>query len=279
MLGVHISIAGGIYLAPARGRAIGCDAIQIFSKSNRGWAAKPLTDEDRERLDLARRETGIDQIVVHACYLINLAADTDALWNRSFDAWKIELERCAFLGLDQIVLHPGIHGQASETAGIDKIARGLDRAFEQTEGQVRVLLEITAGQGTTSVGWRMEQLRDLIGRSRYPQRLGTCFDTCHAFAAGYDLRSAESYALTFDRFEDLLGLESIGCFHLNDSKKPLGSRVDRHANIGEGELGIEPFRLLLNDLRFKGRPMLLETPGDPEVWQAELCRLRALRTI
>ncbi len=276
MLGAHISIAGGIYRAPARGRAIGCEAIQIFTRSNRQWAVKPLVDADREKLDAERKRTRIQTIVVHSAYLINLASGVKQIWQRSFDSWKTELERCEFLGLDRIVLHPGSHGEATPRAGLARVARGLDRAFRAVGGTVKVLLETTAGQGT-NLGFKMEHLRDLIGRSSYPERLGTCLDTCHVFAAGYDLREEEAYEETLDRFDGIVGLDTIGCFHLNDSRKPLGSKIDRHANIGAGELGEQPFRRLLIDPRFVAVPMLLETPGGESVWKTELRTLKRLR--
>jgi deoxyribonuclease-4 len=271
-----MSAAGGLVRAVERGSAAGCQAIQIFTKNSNQWRAKPLEDEEavRFREELVRRK--IQLAFAHDSYLINLASPDPVLLGRSREAFLDEMERAEKLGLQFVVLHPGAHLGTGETAGIRRASESFDWIFERTPGcRVRVLIETTAGQGT-NLGYRFEEIHAMIDGVKEGGRLGVCVDTCHLFAAGYDLRTRGGYEKTFDDFERVVGLERIQAFHLNDSKKPLGSRVDRHEHIGKGCLGLEPFRLLLNDPRFRGLPMVLETPkGKDDAWDLE--NLRILR--
>jgi deoxyribonuclease-4 len=273
LLGAHMSIAGGYYKAVDAAAALGMDCVQIFTKNNNQWRARPLTDDDVARFRKALEETGIALPSAHTSYLINLASPDDPLWEKSLEAFVVELERAEALGLVGLVLHPGSFVASSEEQGLERIVGALDRAHARTEGfRVKTWLETTAGQGT-NLGHRFEQLACILDAAETGERLGVCLDTCHVFAAGYRLRSKREYAATMDEFDRVIGLERLEAFHLNDSKKPLGSRVDRHEHIGQGELGLEPFRQLLNDKRFTGLPMYMETPKgkreeDGEEWDS-----------
>jgi deoxyribonuclease-4 len=277
-LGAHMSIAGGMDKSVARGSSIGCETIQIFTKSNRQWRAKPLEAEEVARFQEARAASGIDPIFAHAAYLINLASPDDDAWDKSLESFIMEVGRCATLKLPFIVVHPGAHGGAGEDTGLSRITRALDECFTRhKDEQVTVLLEITAGQGS-SIGYKFEHLAGIMERCLYPERLGICFDTCHAFAAGYDLRTPEGYEQTIASLDRLIGLEHLKAIHLNDSLGDLGSHLDRHVHIGMGNLGLEAFRLLLNDPRLKRLPMVLETPKGPDMKEdvANLSTLRGL---
>lgn len=272
-----MSIAGGLYKALERGAQTGCDVIQIFVRSNQQWAVKPLTDEAIERWEEARRRTGVRPEMVHGSYLVNLAARERKLRERSFRAFALEYERCGLLGIPYHVIHPGAHVGQGEAKGIAYIAEALDRLFdEQPDNPTRVLLENTAGQGTC-VGHRFEHLRDIFAASRAPERLGVCIDTCHTVAAGYDLGSEAGWRATFRALDRTVGWRRVCAFHVNDSKTPLGSRVDRHEHIGRGHLGLGAFRFLVNDRRFVGLPMTLETPKPTE--EADRLNLDVLRAL
>ena len=282
-----MSIAGGLPRAVDRAEASGCDALQIFTKSAGQWRARPLPFEEVALFRRRVRETGIRPVVAHNSYLINLAAASPTLRDQSFAALAEELDRAEALGLDALVMHPGSFTSGAEEQGLDLIADALARLLQQRpRGRTRVLLEHTAGQGT-NLGHRFEHIAYIIDRLHGSPRIGVCLDTCHLLAAGYDICSSDGYAATFRRFNELIGLARIKVFHLNDSKKPCGSRVDRHEHIGEGCLGLEPFRMLLNDPRFAKLPMLLETPkletpqsrrrSDVDPWDAR--NLRALRKL
>jgi deoxyribonuclease-4 len=276
--GAHMSIAGGLAKAFARGEQVGCEAIQIFTKSERQWAARPLIPEDVAAFKAERARSGIGPVVVHDSYLINLAAPADELWEKSIAAFAHELERCQTLGIPFIVTHPGAHTGSGEETGLAREAVALNRLFEAgVGGDTVVLLETTAGQGSC-LGNRFEHLARLFELVPHHGRLGVCVDTCHIFAAGYDIRTPEAYAATFAELDRLVGLEHVRCFHLNDSQKDLGSRVDRHAHIGQGCIGPEGFRLLVNDPRFRHAPMILETPkGDAMAEDVEnLALLRSM---
>lgn len=280
-LGAHMSIAGGLDKSVARGGSIGCETIQIFTKSNQQWRSKPLEADDVARFQAARAASGIDPIFAHAAYLINLAAPDDDAWDKSLESFIMEVGRCATLKLPFIVVHPGAHGGAGEDTGLSRVTRALDECFTRHQNdQVTVLLEITAGQGS-SVGYKFEHLAVIMERCLYPERLGICFDTCHAFAAGYDLRTPEGYEQTIASLDRLVGLEHLKAIHLNDSLGDLGGHLDRHAHIGMGKLGLEAFRLLLNDPRLKRLPMVLETPKGPDMKEdvANLSTLRNLRVM
>jgi len=216
--------------------------------------------------------------VAHDSYLINMCSGNPVLWKRSVDAMAEEMERCDALGIPALVAHPGAHGGDGEEAGLERLVRALDLLAERLpHARVRILLETTAGQGT-ALGHRFEHLRHVLERVRRPERVGVCLDTCHVFAAGYDLRTAAAYAQTLAEFDRVVGLARLGAVHLNDSKKDLGSRVDRHEHIGKGCLGLEAFRCLLNDPRLRGLPMVLETPKGDDLREdvENLERLRAL---
>jgi len=278
LLGAHQSIAGGVEKALARGQEVGCDTIQIFVKTPNRWVSKPLAEENVAAFRAAVAETGIWPVFAHSLYLINLATPDEALWSKSVTALVDDLERCERLELPGLVLHPGSHVGSGEEAGLARIAAALDEVHARLHGyQVQVWLETTAGQGDT-LGYRFEQLRAMIDGVQAPERLGVCFDTAHAFAAGYELRTREGFEETWDAFDRLLGLERLRAVHLNDSKRALGSRVDRHEHIGQGLLGLDAFRLLLNDGRFRGLPMILETEKGPDLAEDKE-NLRVLRSL
>ncbi len=286
-LGAHMSIAGGLPRAVDRAKASRCDALQIFTKSAGQWRARPLPDEE---IALFRRrvgETGIHPVVAHNSYLINLAAAAAPLRAQSIAALGDELDRAESLGLDGLVMHPGSYTSGTEDAGLRLIGDAISRLLAaRPGGRTMVLLEHTAGQGT-NLGHRFEHLAAILERVDGSPRVGVCLDTCHLLTAGYDLCTEEGYARTFEEFDRIVGLDRIKVFHLNDSKKPCGSRVDRHEHIGKGCLGLEPFRRLLNDARFAALPMLLETPklesaaskrrSDVDPWDAR--NLRTLRKL
>jgi len=277
-LGAHMSIAGGVDKAILRGQSIGCETIQVFTKSSNRWRAKPLVPEEIARFKQAREESGINPVFGHTSYLINLGSPDEDLWQKSVDSFLVEMERCAALGLPYLVMHPGAHMGAGEDVGLRRIGRALDEILARTEGSgVIILLETTAGQGS-NIGYRFEHLARLIEESAYPDRLGVCFDTCHAFAAGYDLRTPEAFHRTFEEFDALIGIGRLKAIHLNDSRGDLGSRIDRHEHIGLGKLGLEPFRLLLNDPRFRNLPMVLETPKGPDM-KEDVMNLATLRSL
>ena len=277
-LGAHESIAGGLYRAFDRARSVGCEAVQIFVKSNRSWAVKPLTEEDVVRFKAKAQETGIQPVVGHASYLLNLATPDEALWAKSRDMLVVELERCEALGVPYLVLHPGSHVGAGEEAGLAQVAQALGEVHAATPGfQAQILLETTAGQGT-SLGHRFEHLAWLIEHTPGGARLGVCLDTCHVFGAGYELRTWAGYAATMETFDRTIGLERLKAVHLNDSKGDLGSRKDRHEHIGKGCIGLAGFRHLLNDPRLDGLPGLLETPKGEDLHEdrENLALLRSL---
>jgi len=265
LLGAHMSIAGGVGNAFLEGKKVDCEAIQIFTKSSRQWASKPLAAEEIEQFKINRKETGIDTIVAHDSYLLNLGSPDTAMRKRSIEAFIDEIQRCEILNVSNLIAHPGSHVGAGELEGIKTIANSLNEVHRACPGyQVKVTLEITAGQGS-NLGYRFEQMRNIMDATKENERLRICFDTEHAFAAGYDIRSREGYERTFAEFDEAIGVERIAAFHLNDSKKELNSRVDRHEHIGKGCIGVEGFRLLMNDKRFWGLPMCLETPKDKDL--------------
>ncbi len=258
--GAHMSIAGGLHLAFERAVEAGCDCLQVFVKNQRQWRAPALTRQAVTLWKQARHRTGLGPVIAHATYLINLASPDRALWRRSITTYTDELRCCERLGIAGLVVHPGSHNDSGETRGIRRIAEALNVIHARTAGfRVSTVLETTAGQGT-GVGSRFEHLAEIISLTEARGRVAICADTCHLFAAGYDLTTEEGYAATFEAFDHMISLDRLLCFHMNDSKKPLGSHVDRHEHIGKGCLGRSAFRRLVNDPRFLGRPMLLETP-------------------
>jgi len=259
-LGAHLSIAGGLPRAVDRAEASGCQALQIFTKSAGQWRARELPPEEIALFRRRVRQTRIRPVVAHNSYLINVAATDRALRRKSIDALREELDRAESLGLDGLVMHPGSYTSGTESGGLKLIGDALASILaSRPNGKTRILLEHTAGQGT-NLGHRFEHLAEIIDRLGGSARVGVCLDTCHLLAAGYDICSQEGYDETFRQFGKIVGFSRLKAFHLNDSKKPCGSRVDRHEHIGKGCLGLEPFRRILNDRRFEKLPMLLETP-------------------
>ncbi len=280
LFGSHLSIAGGYYRAAQAAGALGLDTLQIFTKNNNQWAAKPLTAEDVAAFQREVNAAGLQQVCSHDSYLINLASPQEELWQKSLAAFIVELERAAALGLAGVVMHPGSHVDSSEAEGLARAAAGIQQAIDATRSlSVQVWIETTAGQGT-NLGHRFEHLSELLQTIDRPERLGICVDTCHVVAAGYPLSSAGDYQATIATFDEIVGLDWVRAFHLNDSQKPLGSRVDRHEHIGEGYLGDEAFRLLINDRRFAKLPMYLETKKEQrdgeEMDAVNLRRLKGL---
>ncbi len=264
-LGAHMSIAGGIYKAFDHIMKVKGESLQIFTKNQRQWNAKPYSAGDITLFHEKWEEAGNIPVAAHASYLVNLGSGKQELVAKSVKALVDEMQRCDLLGVPWLVLHPGSHGGDGVEIGIERVATHLDRVFETAgKSRVIVLLETTAGQGT-GLGHRFEELGAIIDQSKYPDRLGVCVDTCHIFAAGYDIRSKETYQQTFTQFDEIIGISRIRFFHLNDSKKDLGSRVDRHEHIGKGKIGLEGFRQLLNDPRFAHHPMTLETPKGKDL--------------
>jgi deoxyribonuclease-4 len=277
-LGAHESIAGGLHKAFDRAQSAGCDTVQIFVKSNRSWAVKPLTDDDIARFRAKAESTGVHPVVGHTSYLLNLGTPDEALWTKSRDMLITELERCEALDVPYLVLHPGAHVGSGEEAGLARVAQALGEVHGATAGfRAQVLLETTAGQGS-SLGHTFEQLAQIIELAPEGERLGVCFDTCHVFAAGYELRTPEGYTETMNALDKVIGLERLRAVHLNDCKGELGSRKDRHDHIGKGHIGLEGFRHLLNDPRLADLPGLLETPkgDDLEEDRENLAVLRSL---
>jgi deoxyribonuclease-4 len=276
LLGAHMSISGGVFNAPLYGREVGCDTIQIFTKNNSQWKAKELTAEDARKFFDSQEETGIAPVIGHNGYLINLASPKEDVYQLSLDAMLIELKRAELLRLPYLVMHPGSHLGSGEKKGISEIVRSLDWLHQKTKGyKVKILLETTAGQGS-ALGYRFEQLAEMIERVKDSERLGVCYDTCHAFAAGYDIRTSRAYEETFNEFDSVVGLSRLKVIHVNDSLRVLGSRVDRHQHIGEGNIGLEGFRLLMNDKRWEQVPKILETPKEGGT-ERDIKNLKVLR--
>jgi deoxyribonuclease IV len=273
-----MSVAGGLHLAFSRLAEIRGEALQIFTKSERQWRARVLEPELVRLFIHHWQATGSVPVAAHDTYLINLAAIDSIIMEKSVAAFAEEMQRAELLRIPFLITHPGSHlGQGIE-AGLANFVRNMDRAVRiSSTSDVVVLIEITAGQGT-NLGSCFEEIAFILNESSYHNRLGVCFDTCHAFAAGYDLRTAEAYTKTFGEFDRVIGLNRIKFFHLNDSKKGLGSRVDRHEHIGKGSIGLEAFRLLLNDPRFSAHPMVLETPRGKDL-QNDIENLKTLRSL
>ena len=259
-----MSISGGYHQAVQRAEHCGCDCVQLFTRNNHQWRAREITPNEAERFRAALSELRISHPIAHDTYLINLASPDKTLWRKSVDAFIAELHRAETLGIPYVVTHPGAYTTSSEARGLRRIVRALDEIHRQSRSiRAKCLLETTAGQGT-SLGWCFEQLATILDAVKDPDRLGVCFDTCHVFAAGYPMATEKEYEATMRQFNATVGLKQIKAFHLNDSGRPLGSRIDRHAHIGRGEMGLEPFRRLLADRRFRKIPMYLETPKGQE---------------
>jgi len=278
LLGAHMSIAGSVGEALLRGKQAGCECIQIFTKSARQWASKPYSPDEIATFKRNQKETGIARVIAHDSYLLNLGAPDENLRKRSVAGFVDELERCEALGVPFLVAHPGSHVGSGEEAGIATIAKSIDEAHATCKGfTVQVALEITAGQGS-NLGYSFRQMGQIFDAVKEHQRLRLCFDTEHAFAAGYDLRTDQGYAQTMGELDEFIGIGKVVAFHLNDSLKPFHSRVDRHEHIGKGFLGVDAFRRVLNDPRFAGIPMCLETPKGPEL-KEDIDNLATLRSL
>ncbi len=281
LLGAHMSIAGGAFNAFLHGEKFGCTTIQIFTKSSNQWRAKELTDEELAKFHTEQKRTGINSVIAHDSYLINLCSPDKALLKKSREAFLIEMERCEKLRIPHLVTHPGSHIDQGEDWGVKRIAESISWLHERTEGfKVRITLETTAGQGS-NLGHKFEQIASMIEQSSHPERPAVCLDTCHIFAAGYDITTREAYEKTISEFERIIGLERLAVIHVNDSKKGLGSRVDRHEHIGKGEIGKEPFAFFMRDKRFEKIPKLLETPKgtDGDMDKINLTLLRKLAKV
>jgi deoxyribonuclease-4 len=278
-LGAHMSIAGGFSRALWRGKEIGCDAIQLFTKNATQWRAKPLTPRDCETFCQARKETGVRPVAVHVSYLINLASPDEGLSEQSQEALGEEMQRAETLGVPYLIMHPGSHRGGGERQGLSRIAQGINLLHQQGKGmKVTILLETTAGQGFT-LGGRFEQLARIIEEIERDERVGVCLDTCHVFAAGYDISASGGYEATMEEFHRILDLDRLKVVHLNDSKAPAGRRVDRHEHIGQGYIGLDAFHLLFQDDCLADLPFILETPkgkaASGEDW--DVVNMRTLR--
>lgn len=279
LLGAHMSIAGGVDLAPLRGQQVGCQTIQLFTKSSNQWRARSLPADEIDRFHANLQAAAIVQTVAHGAYLINLASTDPALHQKSMAACLEELERTEALGIPYLVIHPGAHMGAGEEAGLQQVANSIRELLKRTKGyRVRVVLETTAGQGTT-LGHRFEQIALLLNQIDLSERTGVCLDTCHLFAAGYDIRTPDGYANVLKLFDQVVGISSLKVIHLNDCKKELGCRVDRHEHIGKGAIGLDAFRCLVTDPRLRGIPMIIETPKDGDFITADCRNLKTLRDL
>lgn len=276
-LGAHESVSGGLHLAFKRLQEVGGEALQIFTRNQRQWNPKPVTVEEAHSFLAAWQECGGIDIASHASYLINLASSKEELVEKSINAMVGELERCRMLNIPFLVLHPGSHGGDGVEVGLERFVQNLDLALDREMLSGSVLIETTAGQGT-GLGSRFEEIAYIIKHSRHGRFIDVCVDTCHIFAAGYDIRSEEAYKATMQEFDEIIGLDKIRFFHLNDSKKELGSRVDRHEHIGKGHIGLEGFRNILNDPKFVTLPMTLETPKEKDL-QEDRDNLHTLRQL
>jgi len=279
LLGAHFSIAKGFHNALYSASNYGCTALQIFTKNANTWKERTLSQDEIDRFNQAREQTGITAIASHTSYLINLASYDSKKHFMSCNALSHELIRSSMLNIPFVVLHPGAHMGKGEDKGISRIASSINEIFEKNQGLgTRVLFETTAGQGS-GLGHAFEQLSSIMGQVKDVDRLGICLDISHIFAAGYDIRTPASYRQTIETFDSVIGIENLYFIHLNDSKKELGSRVDRHEHIGEGYIGIDAFERFMNDPRFRDVPKIIETPkhkGDQDYDRVNLDRLRAL---
>ena len=266
-LGAQVSVSGGLYKAFKNAEDVGAETLMFYTRSNRQWKAKPISEADQNRFkEVAESYAGqIDSTVVHANYLMNLASPEPEKWDKSYAALVDEITRTGQLGVTNMVMHPGSHMKSGEDVGVAKIAEGVKRALEETADTspgVIVCLETMAGQGT-NLGYKFEHLAGVLEKVNDP-RLGVCFDTCHVFTAGYDLRTPEAYEQTMQEFDRVIGLDHIKCFHFNDTKHDLGSRKDRHQHIGQGFLGTQAFANFVNDSRWANHPAHIETPKSDE---------------
>ena len=276
LFGAHESIAGGVFNAIYRGQKATCDTIQMFNKSNNQWRAKVLTDEEIEQFFQAIEETGVTVSCSHSSYLINIGSPDPALNKKSFESLKVEMQRCNTLKIPNLVMHPGSHVGSGEEAGLNTIADRINDLFDAlSDNAVTLCLEATAGQGT-NLGYTFEQLAYIIDRVEDKDHMGVCLDSCHIFAAGYQLIEPKEYRKTIKTFDDVVGLDRLKVFHLNDSKKEFGSKRDRHEHIGEGFIGLEGFYNIVNDPKLRSVPKIIETPKGDELLE-DIQNLKVLR--
>ena len=280
LFGAHMSVAGGCHNALIAAKEHDFETVQLFTKNNNQWNAKDLTDDDIKQFRDLLKSSKLKYPTAHDSYLINLASPDPVLYQRSLEAFVIEVQRAEALGLSYLVMHPGTPTDGDDEAGLQRIIAAFDLVHARCTGcKVKVLLETTAGQGK-SLGWRFEHLAAILDQVKESKRLGVCLDTCHVLAAGYPLAPQAEYEKTMKEFDRLIGFAHLKGFHMNDSKKPLGSRVDRHEHIGQGHLGLEPFRLLVNDPRFEKVPMIMETPKEgPNGEDMDVTNLKTLRDL
>jgi deoxyribonuclease-4 len=277
-LGAHMSIEGGVHIALQRGISIGCNAVQLFVKNNNRWKSPPLTEEHIKLFGKYAEKFDRKFILAHSGYLINLASPDKTLIRKSIQSMRDEMDRCDQLGIRGLVIHPGSHRGSGESEGIERIASNINRVlYANNSSKTMILLETTAGQGFT-IGHKFEHLADIIDRVENKKMMGVCYDTCHTFAAGYDIRTRKQYEQTFEKFDRVIGFDRLELFHLNDSLAQLGTRKDRHTHIGEGKMGLEPFSYLVNDARFSGIPMILETPKGKGL-EEDIRNLNTLRNL
>jgi deoxyribonuclease-4 len=278
LLGAHMSIAGGMHTSIERAISIGCNTIQVFVKSNAQWRGKPLKQDEVEKFKTLKIKSGISPVMAHDTYLINLCAKDRNILNKSRHTLKDELERCERLGIDYLNFHPGSHMGQGESDGIKLIAESLNNIHDTTRGyKVKSVIETTAGQGT-AIGYKFEQIRSIIELIEDKSRMAVCIDTCHIFAAGYDISTEEGWEKTVDAFNKILGIDRLVAFHVNDSKRECGMHVDRHEHIGKGKIGLDGFRFLMNDVRFIGIPKILETPKGVDM-KEDVENMRILRSL
>ncbi len=274
-IGAHVSATGGVWNAPANAHAIGANAFALFTKNQRQWVAKPLTSEeiDKFKEECAKYGFKAEQILPHDSYLINLGSPNEEGLQKSRGAFIEEMKRCADLGLDRLNFHPGSHlKEISIEECLRRVAESINIALDKTEGVIAVI-ENTAGQGS-NVGFAFEHIAEIIRQVEDKSRVGVCIDTCHAFAAGYDLSTELGFTQAFDEFDKTIGFNYLKGMHLNDAMKPAGSKVDRHSSLGEGKVGITPFQMIMKDDRFNNIPLILETP-NPDLWDKEIEMLRS----
>jgi len=277
LVGCHVSISGGIEKAPQRGVEFGCEVMQVFTANQRQWIPKVISDEQVVKYKENLGATKIGTVISHNSYLTNLGGFDEAIIIKSTTQFEAEIKRCDRLGIPYLVFHPGSHLGKGVDFCLEQIAKNIDQVLANIgETKTTLLLENTAGQGT-NVGYDFDHLKRIIELSKNPEKFGVCFDTCHGFQAGYNITTKESYDKTFQQFDEIIGLDRLKAFHFNDAKFDVGLKKDRHHNIGEGYIGLEPFQWLMQDERFKDIPMILETPNGDEKWAEEIAILKKSR--
>lgn len=277
LIGAHMSIAGGVSNAFDHAEKVDCATLQIFTKSSNQWKSKPYSEDEIERFHRRQKETGIYPVIAHTAYLINIASPKEAIYKKSITALINEIERCHLLRIEDLVLHPGSYLDTTEEQGIRKIIDTLNQIISSThETSVRISLETTAGQGT-NLGYKFEQIAEMISGIENKDRVSVCIDTCHIFAAGYDIRDRESYLKTMKEFDDTIGLKYLKAIHMNDSKMEFAKKRDRHAHLGQGTIGADAFRFIMQDDRLIDVPKLLETPKEEDGKSMDEVNLNLLR--